>query len=71
MAIDRIHLRKLLKIIYLETNGRVAEVRKDIREEITRATGEDSSGGDFYAPFWADAKKHVFGSGDLVGRRED
>lgn len=65
MALDRIHLRKLLKIFFLEPNQRRSAVRSDIREEIARDAGRDSSGGDFYAPFWADAKSHVFGSGDL------
>lgn len=65
MALDRIHLRKLLKILLLEPNKRRSAVRSDIREEIAREAGLDSSGGDFYAPFWADAKRHVFGIGDL------
>lgn len=65
MALDRIHLRKLLKIIFLEPNKRRSAVRADIREELAKEAGRESSGGDFYAPFWADAKSHVFGSGDL------
>lgn len=65
MALNRIHLRKLLKIIFLAPNERRAELRKDIRDEIARAAGGDSSGGDFYAPFWADAKSHVFAAADL------
>lgn len=65
MAIDRIHLRKLLKILFLDAAGRQSEVRKDIRDERDKARGDDSSGGDFYGPFWADAKLHVFGRADL------
>lgn len=69
MAIDRIHLRKLLKILFLDAAGRQSEVRKDIREERDRARrrdqGEKDPGGDFYVPFWADAKLHVFGHADL------
>lgn len=65
MALDRIHLRKLLKIMFLEQNHRISALRSDIREDIAREAGEDSSGGDFYAPFWADAKSHVFGAADL------
>jgi len=65
MALDNIHLRKLLKILFLAPNKRQSEIRSDIREEIAKEAGQESSGGDFYAPFWADAKSHVFGAGDL------
>lgn len=65
MSLDKIHLRKLLKILFLPPNQRRSELRKDIREEINREAGEDAGGGDFYAPFWADAKAHVFGTLDL------
>lgn len=65
MAIDVIHLRKLLKIMFLDPNARRSALRADIREEVARESGDTASGGDFYAPFWADAKDHVFGIGDL------
>ncbi len=65
MALNRIHLRKLLKILFLEPNMRRSELRSDIREEIAREAGQEGGGGDFYAPFWADAKNHVFGTADL------
>lgn len=65
MALDQIHLRKLLKILFLEPNRRVSAIRSDIREDIAREGGATSSGGDFYGPFWADAKNHVFGTVDL------
>lgn len=65
MSLEKIHLRKLLKILFLPPNQRRSELRKDIREEINREAGEDAGGGDFYAPFWADAKAHVFGTIDL------
>lgn len=65
MALNRIHLRKLLKILFSEPNVRRAELRSDIREEIAREAGQEGGGGDFYAPFWADAKDHVFGIADL------
>ncbi|WP_197279261.1 hypothetical protein [Novosphingobium sp. AAP1] len=65
VAIERIHLRKLLKILFLPPAGRQSEVRKDIREDISREAGHEGSGGDFYGPFWADAKRHVFGQADL------
>jgi len=65
MALNQIHLRKLLKIMFLDAAKQQSELRKDIREQLAREAGDGGSGGDFYAPFWADAKSHVFGSGDL------
>ncbi|MDP7325978.1 MAG: hypothetical protein QGF48_07560 [Qipengyuania citrea] len=51
--------------MYLEPNKRRSALRTDIREDIRREAGEDGGGGDFYSPFWADAKAHVFGGPDL------
>lgn len=65
MALDRIPLRKLLKILFLPPKQRRSELRKDIRDEIHREASAEAGGGDFYAPFWADAKAHVFGTLDL------
>ena len=65
MALENIHLRKLLKLMYLEPNTRRSALRTDIREDLRREAGEDGGGGDFYSPFWADAKAHVFGGPDL------
>jgi hypothetical protein len=60
-----IHLRKLLKLMYLAPNRRVSALRADIRDDIARESGDPGSGGDFYGPFWSDAKAHVFGSAYL------
>jgi hypothetical protein len=65
MPLNRIHLRKLLAILFLEPNARRSELRKDIRQEIDRASRADRAGSDFYAAFWSDAKHHVFGETDL------
>lgn len=66
MSLQNIHLRKLLKIMYLEGARRVSALRSDIRDDIARERGDaDGSGGDFYGPFWRDAKDHVFGITDL------
>ncbi len=68
MALENIHLRKLLKLLFSDSKLRQASLRADIRDDIRRESGEeDSSGGDFYSPFWADAKAHVFGGTDLRG----
>jgi hypothetical protein len=66
MSIRSIHLRKLLKILYSEPNRRVSALRADIREDIARDSGEFGGGGDFYGPFWFDAKSHVFERKDLT-----
>lgn len=65
MSLQMIHLRKLLKIMYLEPNRRITALRNDIREDIAREGGGGEGGGDFYGPFWRDAKDHVFGASDL------
>jgi hypothetical protein len=72
MSLENIHLRKLLKIFYLPQNLRRAALRADIREDMAREGGGVLAGGDFYGPFWRDAKDHVIGAADLhdcVSRR--
>lgn len=65
MSLENIHLRKLLKILYLSPTRRTSALRSDIREDIARDGGASVGGGDFYGPFWRDAKDHVFGINDL------
>lgn len=69
MSLHNIPLRKLLKIMFLAVSPRRSAIREDIRTDRARslAVPGDSSGGDFYGPFWADAKAHVFGQGNLYG----
>lgn len=43
----------------------MSALRSDIREDIAREAGIAEGGGDFYGPFWRDAKDHVFGLADL------
>lgn len=69
--LDQVHLGKLLKLLFLKPNARRREIRADIRAERRKERGEVSGGGDFYASFWADAKNHVFGVGDLHDLVED
>jgi hypothetical protein len=67
LALERIHLQKLLKILFLDARKQRSAVLRDIREDRDRESRDDSSGGgDFYGPFWADAKDHVFGTVDLT-----
>lgn len=65
MALDLIHLNKLLKLLYLPDKQLRTELRTDIYQEKAKAEGNDSGGGDFYSPFWADARKHILGEADL------
>ena len=64
MSLRLIHLRKLLKILYSEPNRRISALRSDIRQDIAREAGDLAGGGDFYGPFWRDAKNHAFGLAD-------
>jgi len=62
--------------MYADGGERVRFLRNDIRDDLARERGEDGDGdgggGDFYGPFWRDAKDHVYGYTDLhvttVGR---
>lgn len=66
MSIRRVHLRKLLRIMFLADGPRRSELRADIRQDRARVAGQRREGGaDFYAPFWSDAKGHVFDRLDL------
>jgi hypothetical protein len=65
MSIEKIHLRKLLRIFYAKPNLRIRLLREDIRNGLKKEQDEEGNGGDFYVPFWADAKNHVAGKLDL------
>lgn len=65
MSLKKVHLRKLLQLFYLPDRRLVSELRKDIRQSIKKDLGQKGSGGDFYVPFWADAKDHAAGLQDL------
>ncbi|WP_394647321.1 hypothetical protein [uncultured Sphingomonas sp.] len=71
MSIQVINLRKLLKLMFLDSKALTAALRDDIREERDRDRGLVSGGGDFYGPFWRDAKDHVFANGDLQSLTKD
>ena len=66
MSIRSIHLGKLLRLFYCSARDRNRLLRDDIREHLKREAGTlQTGGGDFYVPFWSDAKEHVLGSSDL------
>ena len=71
MSIEKVHLRKLLKLFFLADGARLTELRKDIRQELRKAAFPGKKGGDFHTPFWTDAKNHVAGRLDLATQVEE
>lgn len=65
MAIDLIHVNKFLRLAYSSDKQLRSALLVDINQEKRKAAGSDSGGGDFYSPFWADARKHILGEADL------
>lgn len=65
MALDRVNLRKLLKLFMMKENFRSTRIRADARETMKRRDEGPSPGGDFHVPFWSDAKAHAAGRLDL------
>jgi hypothetical protein len=71
MSILNVQLRKILQIFYADERLRRRLLLEDIRsDEKKEGGGKRSTGGDFYAPFWADAKAHVTGTADLTRQTE-
>ncbi len=66
MSLDKINLRKLIKLLGADERLLVSELRSDIRLTILKEQGHNSGGGDFHVPFWADAKTFVANQGDLT-----
>lgn len=65
MGLDRIHLRKLLKLFTMKDSLRSTAIRADARETMKRQDEGPGAGGDFHVPFWCDAKAHAAGKADL------
>jgi hypothetical protein len=65
MAIQKLHLRKLLMLFGLSPQRRLTEIRADARKEVRKRKGGGKSGPDFHTGFWADAKGHAAGHIDL------
>jgi hypothetical protein len=69
MTLELIGLGKLLRMMYADRAEQVRLLRGDIRETIKKENGfPQGDGGDFYGPFWADAKGHVVGGVNLRER---
>ena len=65
MSLQKVQLRKLLKLFYLDKKELVSALRKEIRSDINRSEDDESGGGDFFGPFWGDAKKFTSGQIDI------
>jgi hypothetical protein len=65
MSIEKIGLSKLLKLFGADDALRKSLIREDLRREKAELDGRDEGGGDFYVPFWADAKAYVASGRDL------
>ena len=71
MSILNVQLRKILQIFYADERLRRRLLLGDIRSDASKeGGGKRSTGGDFYGPFWADAKGHVNGALDLTRQTE-
>jgi hypothetical protein len=66
MSIEKINLRKLLQLFFADDRHRRSLLLADIRNDLTKEAGGRDSGGDFYGPFWSDAKDHVAGRSNLA-----
>jgi hypothetical protein len=66
MALDRVHLNKLLKLFIMKEGLRKTAIRGDARDVMKKRDGEVSSiGGHFHLPFWKAAKGHAASRCDL------
>lgn len=65
MGLDRVHLRKLLKIMAMKESVRSTAIRNDAKDVMKRRDEGPQPGGDFHVPFWSDAKAHAAGRLDL------
>ncbi len=66
MSVNKIHLRKLLMLMSAPDAKVISTLRSGIREDIRRARGLSSDGGDFHVPFWHDVRGHIDGSRDIA-----
>ncbi len=65
MALNKVNLRKLLKLFMLKDNLRSTAIRVDALQLMKKQDEGATPGGDFHVPFWSDAKVHAGGGRDL------
>ncbi len=66
MSVETIPLRRLLQLLYAGARQQQSLLRAEIRADLAKQRGISSNGGDFYGPFWADAREHVSSIKDLT-----
>jgi hypothetical protein len=66
MSLDKINLRKLLQLFFADARQQQSLLLADIRNERSKEEEDRDNGGDFYGPFWSDAKDHVAGQSNLI-----
>jgi len=66
MGLDRVHLRKLLKLFMMKESMRSTAIKADARDVMKKMDGGSGGGGDFPIPFWKGGKDHAAGRGDLA-----
>jgi hypothetical protein len=72
MSILNVRLKNILQLFYADDRFRRSLLLADIRSYARKdGGGNGSSGGDFYGPFWADAKSHANGALDLTSQTEE
>ncbi|WP_417321515.1 hypothetical protein [Erythrobacter aureus] len=72
MSLEIIHLRKALKFCMLDDDRAFSALRREAYEDRRRQESSGEGGGDFFGPFWSDAKRFAIDGDDLVaatGRR--
>ncbi|MBR7653329.1 hypothetical protein [Brucella oryzae] len=65
MPLERIHLHKILKLLFSSAPQRRSLLLRDLRLERAKEEGREANGPDFYTPFWSDVRAHIFGGNDL------
>ncbi len=72
MALDKIHLRKVLQYLAMDPKKRASAIRADARAVVrNERRPKQGGGGDFHSCFWADAKAFAAGELDLSEQTED
>lgn len=66
MSLQKINLRKLLQLFFADIRLQRSLLLADIRNDRAKEDSGRESGGDFFGPFWSDAKNHVAGRSNLA-----
>lgn len=66
MSLDTIHLRKALKFCMLDDDRAYSALRREAYEDRRRVAFPSEGGGDYYGPFWSDAKSFAIEGTDLA-----